>query len=71
MSRLQALPLAYCREERNWYRGLTVLDQNVVPVVNPHGFLLQEELMLLDLVTGDSDTPMAAAATTSHSGLVP
>jgi chemotaxis signal transduction protein len=71
MSRLQALPPAYCHEERNWYRGLTVLDQNVVPVVNPHGFLLQEELMLLDLVTGDSDTPPAAAATTSHSGLVP
>jgi len=48
MSRLQALPLAYCHEERNWYRGLTALDQNVIPVVNPEGFLTTEEFALLD-----------------------
>jgi chemotaxis signal transduction protein len=48
MSRLQALPLAYCHEERNWYRGLTALDQNVIPVVNPEGFLTPEEFALLD-----------------------
>ena len=57
MTRLQALPPAYCHEERNWYRGLTVLEQSVVPVVNPHGFLSREELMLLDLVMGDSEMP--------------
>jgi chemotaxis signal transduction protein len=62
MTRLQALPAAYCHEERAWYRGLTVLEQSVVPVVNPQGFLLQEELMLLDLVTGDSGMPTAATA---------
>ena len=39
MTRLQALPQAFCHEERNWYRGLTALDQNVVPVVKPEGFL--------------------------------
>jgi chemotaxis signal transduction protein len=54
MTRLQALPLSYCQEERSWYRGLTVLEQNVVPVVNPLGFLSAEEFQLLDLISGDS-----------------
>jgi chemotaxis signal transduction protein len=48
MTRLQALPLAFCHEERTWYRGLTALDQTVVPVVKPDGFLTPEELFLLD-----------------------
>ena len=48
MTRLQALPLAYCHEERRWYRGLTALDQTVIPVVNPDGFLTPEEFALLD-----------------------
>jgi len=50
MTRLQALPPAYCNEERLWYRGLTVLDQNVIPVVNPLGFLTNEELLQLDAI---------------------
>ena len=48
MTRLQALPLSFCHEERQWYRGLTALDQIVVPVVHPDGFLSAEELNLLD-----------------------
>jgi chemotaxis signal transduction protein len=48
MTRLQALPKAFCHEERQWYRGLTSLDQSVVPVVAPEGFLTEEELALLD-----------------------
>jgi len=52
MTRLQALPGAFCHEERAWYRGLTVLDQNVIPVVNPEGFLTAGEISLLDGVTG-------------------
>jgi chemotaxis signal transduction protein len=48
MTRLQALPQSFCHEERLWYRGLTALDQNIVPVVNPEGFLSQDELYLLD-----------------------
>jgi chemotaxis signal transduction protein len=48
MTRLQALPQAFCNEERNWYRGVTALDQNVVPVVKPEGFLTQEEIALLE-----------------------
>jgi len=48
MSRLQALPKAFCHAERQWYRGLTALEQSVVPVVAPAGFLTEEELDLLD-----------------------
>ena len=48
MTRLQALPLSFCDEERQWYRGLTALDQTVVPVVRPEGFLSDIELMTLD-----------------------
>jgi chemotaxis signal transduction protein len=48
MTMLQALPQAFCHEERQWYRGLTALDQTVIPVVNPEGFLTPEELALLD-----------------------
>ena len=51
MTRLQALPGAFCHEERVWYRGLTVLDQNVIPVVDPSGFLTGGEISLLDGVT--------------------
>ncbi|HVH72453.1 MAG TPA: chemotaxis protein CheW [Candidatus Dormibacteraeota bacterium] len=48
MTRLQALPLSFCHEERQWYRGLTALDQIVVPVVCPEGFLSDNELVMLD-----------------------
>lgn len=61
MTRLLALPGAFCHEERVWYRGLTVLDQNVVPVVNPAGFLTAEELSLLDAVTAQQNLSAANA----------
>ena len=48
MTRLQALPQSFCHEERLWYRGITALDQSILPVVNPEGFLSQDELYLLD-----------------------
>ena len=57
MSRLQALPLSFCHEERQWYRGLTALDQTVVPVVHPEGFLSPEELALLDAALLQMDKP--------------
>ena len=55
MTRLQALPLSFCHEERQWYRGLTALDQTVVPVVHPEGFLSPEELALLDAALLQAD----------------
>jgi len=63
MTRLQALPGAFCHEERVWYRGLTVLDQNVIPVVDPMGFLTTEELSLLDGFTASQSIPEATDAT--------
>src|SRR5438874_12875323 len=63
MSRLQALPQSFCHEERTWYRGLTALDQIVVPVVNPEGFLTPDELFLLD--TSHLHTELAATGTSA------
>jgi chemotaxis signal transduction protein len=61
MTRLQALPLSFCHEERQWYRGLTALDQAVIPVVKPEGFLSAEELALLDAALLQADNTAAAA----------
>lgn len=63
MTRLQALPGAFCHEERAWYRGLTVLDQNVVPVVSPAGFLTAEAILLLDALSGSQNLSDGAGAT--------
>jgi len=62
MTRLQALPLSFCHEERQWYRGLTALDQSVIPVVKPEGFLSPEELALLDAALLQADNTAATAA---------
>jgi chemotaxis signal transduction protein len=61
MTRLQALSLAFQGEERGWYRGLTALDQTVIPVVQPEGFLSLEELTLLEAAQLAADTRMAAS----------
>jgi chemotaxis signal transduction protein len=65
MTILQALPQAFCNEERTWYRGLTALDQNVVPVVNPEGFLTSEEIVLLE----QSQNPAASGVKTPASSI--
>jgi len=63
MSRLQALSLAFQGEERNWYRGLTAIDQAVIPVVQPEGFLSLAELTLLEGAQLAADTRAIAAQT--------
>jgi chemotaxis signal transduction protein len=65
MTQLQALPLAFDHEERRWYRGLTALDQTVVPVVSPDGFLTAQEIQLLD---GTLSQRAAAAAEIAQGG---
>ena len=54
------LPLAYRGAEREWYRGLTYVDEQVIPVVNPAGFLTSAELSALD------DASHADATAASH-----
>jgi chemotaxis signal transduction protein len=61
MTRLQSLPNAFCRDERAWYRGLTALDQTVVPVVSPDGFLTVDEIALLDSVIAAQHQPTDSA----------
>ncbi|HKF25038.1 MAG TPA: hypothetical protein VKB24_03640, partial [Candidatus Acidoferrum sp.] len=63
MSRLQALSHAFQGEERSWYRGLTALDQAVIPVVQPEGFLSLAELTLLETAQLAADTRAIAAQT--------
>jgi chemotaxis signal transduction protein len=65
MTRLQALPQAFCQEERNWYRGLTALDQNVVPVVRPEGFLTADEVTLLDQAVPQARTAARFSVTSA------
>jgi chemotaxis signal transduction protein len=48
ISRLYALPRAFSGDERQWYRGLALIEDRVVPVVNPSGFLSEEEVRRLD-----------------------
>jgi chemotaxis signal transduction protein len=40
---IQSLPSAFRGLERTWYRGLAVLEGNVVPIVNPAAFLSDAE----------------------------
>ena len=48
VSAVHALPLAFTGDERRWYRGLTYLDDHVIPVIQPSGFLTAEEFRYLD-----------------------
>jgi chemotaxis signal transduction protein len=68
MTRLQALPGAFCHEEQDWYRGLTAIDQTVVPVVKPEGFLTLDELALLDASLLPSDPAPTDAAPIATTG---
>lgn len=43
-----ALPLAFSGEERTWYRGLAYIEDRVIPVVQPAGFLSHEQFESLD-----------------------
>jgi len=44
LERIHALPSAFCGEERNWYRGLALINGRVVPVLNPQALLSHAEI---------------------------
>ncbi|MGH9744968.1 MAG: chemotaxis protein CheW [Candidatus Acidiferrales bacterium] len=45
---VHALPHAFAGDERRWYRGLTYVDDHVIPVIQPSGFLTSDEFQRLD-----------------------
>jgi chemotaxis signal transduction protein len=49
ISLLYALPRAFTGEERSWYRGLALIDDNVVPVINPAVLLDNAQLERLQV----------------------
>jgi chemotaxis signal transduction protein len=49
-----ALPQAFTGKERRWYRGLAYIDDSVIPVVQPSGFLSTEEFSALEFAVKPS-----------------
>lgn len=45
------LPQGFCGDERQWYRGLAYLEDRVIPVINPAGFLTAKEFGRLDVAS--------------------
>ena len=54
VTKIHPLPRAFEGEERKWYRGLTYLEDRVIPVIHPGGFLTMEEFARLDQAAGMS-----------------
>ena len=48
ISAIYRLPPAFDGDERRWYRGLAYLDDTVVPVIDPAGFLQSSDFERLD-----------------------
>jgi chemotaxis signal transduction protein len=65
MSVLMALPPGFCGPERWWYRGITLVAENVVPVVSPTGFLTEQELAQLD-AAAESDVASQIQVRAEH-----
>ena len=42
------LPSAFTGDERHWYRGLTYVDDHVIPIVQPAGFLTSRDFRRLE-----------------------
>jgi chemotaxis signal transduction protein len=60
ISAVRPLPRAFSGQERRWYRGLALIGDRVVPVVNPSGFLTGEDIALLDSAFAISQREKAA-----------
>jgi len=64
MRTIVALPRSFQGKERIWYRGLTILDGKVLPVVDHRGFLTTNELRSLEQHAAERH----ATAESAHSG---
>jgi chemotaxis signal transduction protein len=56
VSEIHSLPRGFEGRERKWYRGLTYLEDRVIPVIHPGGFLTVEEFARLDQAAAVSGT---------------
>jgi chemotaxis signal transduction protein len=56
ISAVHPLPRAFMGEECRWYRGLAYVEDHVIPVIQPTGFLTPEEFRLLDRTTKAADS---------------
>jgi len=62
ISGVYPLPRAFVGAERHWYRGLAYLDDSVIPVVEPRGFLTPQEFQSLDRAQKEAAQRHAEAA---------
>jgi chemotaxis signal transduction protein len=53
---VHALPRAFIGDECRWYRGLAYVEDHVIPVIEPAGFLTREEFQALDRITRASES---------------
>ncbi len=61
IANVYSLPLAFTGEERNWYRGLAIVEDAVVPVVYAECFLSKGEVAVLQASTAQGTAAAMAA----------
>jgi chemotaxis signal transduction protein len=59
---LHPLPRAFRGEERDWYRGLVLIGDDVVPVLNPAALMSKAELSALESTLPRSESLTAKGA---------
>jgi chemotaxis signal transduction protein len=57
---LHALPRAFQGEERSWYRGVAMIEDRVVPVVNPAAFMSKSEFTVLEAALAGAEAAAKA-----------
>jgi chemotaxis signal transduction protein len=53
VARVLPLPRAFQGEERNWYTGLSLMDETVVPLVSPDAFLSHYDMTALESLAAE------------------
>ncbi|MHB8412648.1 MAG: chemotaxis protein CheW [Candidatus Acidiferrales bacterium] len=66
MSRLMPLPQSFSGPERTWYRGLTLIGESVVPVLNASGFLTEQQLAQLNALDDSIVDPAQSEAASAQ-----
>lgn len=66
ISLLLSLPRPFRGPERAWYRGVTLIGEEVVPVVSSTGFLTEREINFLDGASTDAGSSAAGASSAEN-----